>query len=229
MPALPRPLSSAVTSQLGLARALWWAVRRREDVGPSDVPMPYNQLDRPVVWTIAGLGVVEIAVVHVLASWPPLRWSLFAAGVYGLLAFIAFDAAMRQHPHLLRARELVLRFGPFRSARIPLDCLVGVSKRVENAHRRNVTVDDGGAVFSFLGGTNVELRFSPPVPVTVAGVTHPVSRVAFLVADPAPAIARLRAADVRASQMLAPSGGGPSGSGAAKPPPDGGGLLMPTV
>ena len=178
--------------QLGLARALWWAVRGRADVGPDDEPLPYNGMDRPVLWTICVVGVVEVAVVHVLVSWPPLRWTLFAVGVYGLLSFVAFDLTMRQHPHLLRGGELLLRFGHFRSVRVPLEDLASVRKQVRNEHRKNLEVDDDAVALSFMGGTNVELRFSPAADVEVDGELLPATRVAFSAADPVAALAVLR-------------------------------------
>jgi hypothetical protein len=45
------------------------------------------------------------------AQWPVVRWSLFALGSYALLWVVGFGLSLRQRPHLLRADELVLRFG----------------------------------------------------------------------------------------------------------------------
>ena len=186
-------IAGTACTQAGLARALWWAVRRRTAVEPGDVPLPYNGLDRAVVWTIAVIGVLETVVVHVLVSWPPLRWSLFALGVYGVLGLVAFDLTMRQHPHVVRGGELLLRFGHFRTARVPLDDLAGVRKHVSNAHQRTAVTGDGGFVLSFMGGTNVELRFSEASTVEAAGRTHVVERASFSAQDPAAAVAFLRA------------------------------------
>jgi hypothetical protein len=192
MPADPSRLTGIVRKQAGLARSLWWAVRRRADVGPGDVALPYNGPDRVLLYAISVLGVLEIAVAHVLVSWPPLRWTLFVLGVYGLLAFIAFDFTMRQHPHVIRGGELVLRFGHFRSARVPLDGLVSVRKHVQNAHAKNVELDGDALSVSFMGGTNVELRFSPAVEARVDGVCAAATRVSFSADDPAAAVALLR-------------------------------------
>src|SRR5215212_11432375 len=190
MPTVPPRLRSLARSQLGLARALWWALRRRDDVHPGDVPLRYNGLDPAVLWTISALGVLEVVVVHVVVTWPPLRWSLFVVGIYGLLAFIAFFLTMDKHPHVLRDDALVLRFGHFHSARVPLGSLASVGKRVVGAHKRNVAVDGDGLVVACMGETKVELRFSPAAVVDVDGREHPVSRVSFL-ADPDTATALL--------------------------------------
>jgi hypothetical protein len=229
----PSRLAGLVRDQLGLARALGRAVRGRTDTEDGDVPLPYNGMDRAVLWTILVLGVLETVIVHVLVSWPPLRWTLFALGVYGVLGLLAFDLTMRQHPHLLRRGELLLRFGHFRTVRVPLDRLVSVRSHVRDDHARNVDLGDDATV-SFMGGTNVELRFSPPVEVEADGRRHTVVRMSFAAADPAAVVALLRAQTTAPgrrppTQMLAPSGGGPSGSGAAKPEPDGGGGFIPTV
>ncbi|SOE00622.1 hypothetical protein [Blastococcus haudaquaticus] len=181
-------------NQLDLARALWWALRGRTDVGPDDVPLAYNGLDRAVVWTITAVGVIETVIVHVLVSWPPLRWSLLALSVYGVLGLLAFDATTRQHPHLLRDGELVLRSGHFRSVRVPLEDVVQVRKHVRNEHGRTVEMTDDGVAVSFMGGTDVELRFATPTPVDVDGRISTVERVSFSAADPAAAVSRLRTA-----------------------------------
>jgi hypothetical protein len=185
-------LARTLRTQFGLARALWWSVRGRTDVRPDDVPLPYNGLDRALVWTLVVLGVLETVVVHVLVSWPPLRWSLFALGVYGVLGLLAFDLTMRQHPHVVRDGELLLRFGHFRSVRVPLDRLASVRKNVRNGHTKTLEVGEGALALTFMGGTNVELRFAPSVEVLADGRSHRVGRVSFSAHDPASAVAVLR-------------------------------------
>ena len=95
MPSPPNRATRLLRSQLGLARALWWAVRRRSDVGPADVAVPYNGPDRVLLCTLTVLAVLETAIVHVLVSWPVLRWALFVVSVYGVLGLIAFDGNLR--------------------------------------------------------------------------------------------------------------------------------------
>jgi hypothetical protein len=131
--------------------------------------------------------------VHLLVSWPPLRWTMFAVSVYGVLGLIAFDATLRQHPHVLREGTLVLRFGHFRAVRVPVDQLSSVRRNVQNAHQKTIEQADGGLALSFMGGTNLELRFSAPVEIEAEGGRHVVERVAFPVDDPAAAVALLRA------------------------------------
>jgi hypothetical protein len=183
-------LARLVRNQAGLARALWWVVRGRADVGPDDVAIAYSGPDRVLIATLVVLSVLEVAVVHVLVSWPPLRWSLFVLGLYGVLGLIAFDGTLRQRPHLLRDGELVLRFGHFRTVRVPLDTLTSVRKHVSGGHKRTVENADGQLALSFMGETHVELRFSPPAEAEVDGRTTEVSTVSFAAHD-APAAVRL--------------------------------------
>jgi hypothetical protein len=180
-------------SQAGLARALWWTVRGRVDVGPGDVALPYNGPDRVLLWTLVVLSVLEIGAVHLLVSWPPLRWTLLVLGVYGLLALVAFDGTLRQRPHLLRDRELLLRFGHFRTVRVRLDTLTSVRKHVTGEHKRTVEVDREGLAVSFMGETHVELRFSPPAEADVDGRTTTVTTVSFAAHDAPAAVSLLRA------------------------------------
>ena len=187
------PLAARVTrNQVGLVRALPWALRPRTRLRPGDVALPYNGVDRAVIWTITVIGVLETVIVHVLVSWAPLRWPLVVLSVYGLLALLALDATMRRHPHLLRDGELLLRSGHFRTVRVPLDHLAGVRKHVLDTHRRTLETEGGGLALAFMGGTNVELRFSPTAAVEVDGGTHVVERVSFSAADPAAAVSLLR-------------------------------------
>jgi hypothetical protein len=185
-------LARTLRTQLGLARALWWGVRGRTDVGPDDLPLPYNGLDRALVWTLVVLGVLETVVVHLLVSWPPLRWSLSALGVYGVLGLLAVDLTMRQHPHVVRDGELLLRCGHFRSVRVPLDRLASVRRNVQNGHEKTLEVGEGGLALTFMGGTNVELRFAPSVEALADRRSHRVDRVSFSAHDPATAVAILR-------------------------------------
>ncbi|WP_116449591.1 hypothetical protein [Blastococcus litoris] len=179
-------------SQAGLARALWWWVRGRTAVGPDDVPLPYNGLDGAVIGTITVVGVLETVVVHVLVTWAPLRWPLLVLSLYGVLGLLAFDRTMRQHPHLLRSGALLLRSGPFRTVRIPLEDLVAVRRQVRSDHRTTLELGDGALALSFMGATGVELRFSPAATVEVDGRAHEVDRVSFAARDPDATVRLLR-------------------------------------
>lgn len=187
-------------AEIGLFRSLWWAVRRRRAVAPDELPIPYCDRFTVMVWAVCCLGALELGVVHVLtARWPAVQWSLFAVGVYALLWVLGFGQSLRQHPHLLRTGELVLRFGHFRSTRVPLDGLVAVRGGAESGHARNLVRGDDGLVLAVMGDTNVDLRFDPAVDVQVDGRPHPSTRIRFYADDPRAVVRLLRARDPSAT------------------------------
>ena len=193
--AWPPTVLRLARGEIGLLRSLWWAVRGRRAVGPGEAPVSYSDRFTVMLWAICGLGVLELAVVHVLtARWPAVRWTLFALGGYALLWVVGFGLSLRQHPHLLRERELLLRFGHFRSVRVPLE---GVAARTGavTGHQRNLVLEDDGLVMSVMGDTNVDLRFDPPVEVEVAGQHRPASRISFYADDPGGVARLLRVRD----------------------------------
>jgi hypothetical protein len=200
-------LGRIARTEAGTWRSLWWGVRRYRDVPPGAVALPYHDRFTVVLWALCCLGALELAVVHVLtAGVPPLRWALFGVGVYALVWILGFGLALRQHPHLVRDDELVLRFGHLHAVRVPLGTLEAARRSVDAGHRRTLAGDDGRLALSFMGETNVALRFSPSVPVTAPGGVVPTTRVDFFADDPS-----------GAARLLAARGLSPEGSRAAWP------------
>ncbi|MFW3170126.1 hypothetical protein [Geodermatophilus sp. CPCC 206100] len=184
-------VGAVVRSEAGIARALRNGVRGRAPASGGAVALPYAGRFGVVVGGMVAIGAVELGVVHLLLPWPAVRWALFVLGVYALVWAVGFGLTLRQHPHLLRGADLVLRFGHFRSTVVPLQGLVGARRAVDAQHRRNVVLEGDRLALSVLGETNVELRFDPPV--QVPGQPRPVARVAFFADDPAAAVRELRA------------------------------------
>jgi hypothetical protein len=192
--AWPPLVVTLAQAEIGLFRSLWWAVRRRRAVAPGDVAVPYSDRFTVMMWAVCCLGALELGVVHVLTgSWPVLQWVLFGMGVYALLWFLGFGLALRQHPHLLRGEELVLRFGHFRAVHVPLAHLVAVRTGAVSGHKRNVVLVGGELALPVMGDTNLQLRFEPPVEVQVRGRRHAVSGISCYVDGPREAAGLLRA------------------------------------
>jgi hypothetical protein len=191
--AFPPLAITLARAELGLWRALWWALRRRRDVGPNEIAVPYGDRFGLVTGAILCLGALELGVVHVLtAPWPAVRWVLFALGVYALLWVLAFGLSVRQRPHLLRDGELVFRFGHFRTITVPLADLVGAAGAVVAGHKGTVVLDGDRLALPVMSDTNVELRFDPPVTVELKGGRHELRRVAFYADEPRTVVPRLR-------------------------------------
>ena len=191
--AWPPAVVALARAEIGLWRSLLWAVRRRRDVGPAELPLPYSDRFSLVTGAIVCLGALELGVVHVLtARWPVVRWALFALGVYALLWVLAFSFSLRQRPHLLRDGELVLRFGHFRAITVPLPNLAGAGSSVVAGHKRSLVLDGNRLALPVMSDTNIELRFDPPVTIVVKGGAHDVRRVAFYADEPRTVVPLLR-------------------------------------
>jgi len=184
---------SLARAEIGLIRSLGWAVRGRRAVAPEDVALPYADRFLVMLWAVCCLGALELVVVHVVTPWPVARWIFFGIGVYALLWFVGFGLSLRQHPHVVRRDDLLLRFGHFRTTRVPLDDVASVRTRVTSGHKRNVVLDDSGLALPVMGDTNVELRFDPPIAVEVTGEVRSLSRILFYADDPRDAVGRLSA------------------------------------
>jgi hypothetical protein len=188
--ALPAPVTWFLRTEAGIVRALCWAVSRRRAVEPTDVVIPYTDRIGVLLGMTAGLGGVEAVVVHVLVPWAPVRWALLVLSVYGLLWVIGLAFSLRQHPHVLRGDELLLRFGHFRTTHVPLAHLLGARREVRNGHKHNVEIGDG--TLSVAGETAVELEFSPAAEIEVRGRSEHVTSVRFFADDPRAAVRLLQ-------------------------------------
>src|SRR3712207_6823415 len=179
-----------VRAEVGVVCALWWVVRRRSDVAPGDVPLPYAGRFRLVLGALTVLGALETVVVHVLLPWETARWVLLAVSLYALVWVLGSGLLLFQHPHLLRDDELVLRFRYLRPVAVPLAGLFGV--RRGGVPGRGRVLPQEGAVpgLRVMGDPDLELPFVPPV--CVAGQGEPVARVAFWVDDPQAVVRLLR-------------------------------------
>lgn len=191
--ALPAPVAWFLRTEGGIVRSLWWAARGRRAVEPDDVELRYTDRIGVLLWTTFGLGIVETAAVHLLVPWPTARWVLLAVSLYGLLWVLGLAFSLRQHPHVLRGDELLLRFGHFRTTRVPLAGLAGVRRDVRTEHKRNIELDAGTLALSVAGETTVELTFSSDVAVAVRDRAAHVQRVRFFADDPRAAVRLLTA------------------------------------
>jgi hypothetical protein len=190
--ALPAPVGWFLRTEAGILRALWWAVRRRRAVEPAVVVLPYTDRIGVLLWMTAALGAVESVVVHVLVLGVMVRWVLLGLSVYGLLWVVGLAFSLRQHPHVLRGSELLLRFGHFRTTRVPLAGLVGARRDIRTGHKHNVEIHAGTLSLSVAGETSVELALEPAAEVEMRGRIVCVSRVRFFADDPGSAVRLLR-------------------------------------
>ena len=198
-------LARIVHAESGTWRSLWWAVRRHRDIPPGAVAVTYSGRFTVVLWSVCCLGALEIAVVHVLTSGVPvLRWALFAVGVYALVWCLGFGLALRQKPHLLLDDELILRLGHLHAVRVPLGTPVSGRRSVDAGHQRTLAVDGARLALSFMGETNVELRFASAVHVVAPQGVVPATRVCFFADDPAGAARQVAARGLSSERSPGP-------------------------
>jgi hypothetical protein len=104
-------------------------------VAPLILPLrfSYHQAVAPLLWALVAVGVVELAVTHLLvALWNPLvavLVSLLTLG--GLLWLIRGMLTMKRRPVLLDRERLVMQVGTIRRVVIPLRDVAGLRPSID--------------------------------------------------------------------------------------------------
>jgi hypothetical protein len=102
---------------------------------PVTVPLrfAYHRAVAPLVWAIVAVGLVEMAVTHLLIAW----WSRTAAlalsvlTIGGLVWLVRALLAMKHRPVLLDRERLVLQVGTIRRVDLPLHAIAGLRPSIE--------------------------------------------------------------------------------------------------
>lgn len=198
------------TTGRSAAQWLWTLLRdlvgwlRREPVA---VPggcraMSHSADARFVVWAVAAADLVVEVVVDAMVPAAYRVLHLLWVGC-ALVLCAGFGAMTARTPHLLDARVLRLRTGPFRELSLPLSRVVGA--RAEHGltvgHGVRGSPDDGeGVACSVSSATTVVLVLDPPVEVRLRrGGSVMARRVRFCADRPAEAARLIREAAGRAA------------------------------
>ncbi|MGY1839680.1 MULTISPECIES: hypothetical protein [unclassified Modestobacter] len=190
--ALPRPVYWLIRSELGVLRALGWAVRRRTVVRPGEEAFSYTSRIGVLLGVVIGLTPVEIGVVHLLLPWPTVRWVVFALALWGMAWLIGFALSLRQNPHILGADELTLRFGQLRTAQVRLADVAEARVAATDGAERNFEVTADRVALSVAGETSVRLALRPGAAIELDGRTVPTEAVALFADDPRRLVRELR-------------------------------------
>ena len=121
----------------------------RPDVVPPGVAPPilplrfsYHRAVAPLVWALVAVGVVELAVTHLLvALWHPaaaVLVSLLTLG--GLLWLIRAMLMMKHRPVLLDRERLVMQVGTIRRVAIPLRDIAGLRPWIDSSAMKQRSV-----------------------------------------------------------------------------------------
>ena len=125
---LPRPLARfAATEALLLTYAFHW--RAKPDIPAGAVPSFYHRGARPMLWVLAGAGLVELVVLHVIALvfWgPKLAWPLFALSEVGLIYVLGLISSLDKLPILIFDDRIEVRTGLLATHVIPRDNIAGI-------------------------------------------------------------------------------------------------------
>ncbi len=211
---LPRSAAGTATNRLRPAAVLtavrWeWRVwtglvrglLRRPDIPPGASAFTHHRALAPVRWTLAGMLVVEVAVVHLLVPAGVARTVLLVLGLYGLVWLIGYLLGSGPvRPHLFDGDRVVLRSGLTTDVTVPIEAVRQIrAVRHNRAGTATVQVHDGVLSLVDNGGTSVEIELCTPLTVTlprrwvveVNAVRAWVDEPQALVAAIAPRIARI--------------------------------------
>ena len=183
---LPTPVRTALHWEWRVWTGLIRGLFRRPDIPPGATAFTHHRALAPVRWTLVGLLVVEVVVVHLLVPAGALRLVLLLVGLYGLIwltGFLLGSGPVR--PHLVDGRRVVLRRGLTIDVVVPLDAIARVSAvRHNRTGAATVQVDDRTLSLVDNGGTCIEITLGAPLLVTLPRRTVEIDTVRAWVDEP---------------------------------------------
>jgi hypothetical protein len=183
--------SDGLRGQARLLQSLVLWMRRRHDVPPGATALPYGREGRVLGLALLAASVIEVVAVELVVPWPGVRLVLLVLGLYGVLAVLGWVADLSVRPHVLTAESLRLRLGSATEVDVPLAAVERVSRRLRGAEG-TVTLADGTLVLAVGNQTQIEVRLTEPLEVTVGRRAGTVQVVRFSVDDPAAALRMLQ-------------------------------------
>lgn len=162
---LPAPVRTAMGWEWQVWRGLVRGALRRPDIPTGATAFTHHRALSPVRWTLIGLLVVEIGVVHLLVPAGGLRVALLLIGLYGLVwiaGYLLGSGPVR--PHLVDGNRVVLRTGLTGNLVVPMDA-IAQARAVHQGRLGMASVQVDGAVLHLVdnGGTSLELVLRAPI------------------------------------------------------------------
>ncbi|HLR45404.1 MAG TPA: hypothetical protein VK065_09480 [Brevibacterium sp.] len=167
-----------------------WAARRPL-VPAGGRGFTFHRHEMPILLTFAGLGIVEIAVVHWLLPWPTVRLIALLLGVVGVLWVLGFLASLSTRPHWVTETVLAVRVDAHTMIRMDLSTIDSVAVALHHIAEDGVQVvpspSDEGVAVSVVrhGQTNITVSLAHGTTPEVPG--HGVvdaTRLSFWVDEP---------------------------------------------
>lgn len=203
---------------------VWRLLVRRPDVPAGSRPVRYVGAVSVLLWAFSALSVIELAVLHVVLPWEKVRLAADVLGIWGVVWILGMTGCHYVYPHLVTEQALRVRHTERKDlVTLPWDRVRSVTTRersVSTSRRLLVAEEDGVDVLHVVVGsrTNVDVRLSRPLTVTVRGRSHQVHEVRLFADEPRDLVAlvrdRAQAAGVRVVRrsQARPSSGSTAGT-----------------
>ena len=83
---------------------------------------------QPLLWAMAGLALLELAVVHLFLAlkWPRLAWPVSLVTLAGVVWLVRWIVSWKHCPHELDGAALRLRMGSLRTIVVPICAIASV-------------------------------------------------------------------------------------------------------
>lgn len=155
--------------------------------GESALSFGYGRALTPLMWAFFCIGVVELAVVHLLVSalWSPVAgWIFSALSVAALVWILLLIRSLERLPVLVDDGGVTMRVGRLKSVRIPAAHIAGL----RTSWPSEALKARGVLNLALINYPNLMLDLDPPLPGR-----RPIAAVAHRLDDPAGFAAAVKA------------------------------------
>lgn len=196
---VPAPIARFARFEILLWVSVGRWVARRPFVPAVGRGFTFHRHEMPVLLAFAGVGIVEIVVVHWLLPWPVAQTIALVLGVMGVLWVLGFLATLSTRPHWMADGVLAVRVDSHTMIRMDLSSIESVTAALNHAADDGVQVvpsasGEGEAVSIVRHGqtnVSVSLEHRTTLEVPGHGVAN-VTRLSFWVDEPEPLLELLR-------------------------------------
>lgn len=151
-----------------------WAARRPL-VPQGGQGFTFHRHETPILMAFAGLGTIEIVVVHWLLPWPVARIIALVLGVMGVLWVLGFLASLSTRPHYVTDKTLAVRVDAHTMIRLERSRIATATPALNHSAEDGVRIgrspDGEGEAVSIVrhGQTNVSVSLEHGTALDVPG------------------------------------------------------------
>ena len=172
---VPTPVARFARFELLLWESAGRLVARRPVVPHGGRGFTFHRHETPILLAFAGLGLVEIVVVHWLLPWPVARIIALVLGVMGVLWVLGFLASLSTRPHHVTDETLAVRVDADTLIRVERSMITAVATALHHAAEDGLQIgrspDRAGDVVSLVrhGQTNVSVSLEHGAALDIPG------------------------------------------------------------